>query len=290
MVLTAVVATAPMRFIKLTRAGSTTCEVDGVFYNFGSATDGTWSGDGVTGTTFDPSGISGNANITYTANGHSTTITVTVSPVSVVGILTGGGTFCPGSDVPFSLAGPISGSIVWQTSTNGGTTWTNNFSNLTVDTLIGVTQATSVKVKVTSGACPAATSNTVNVIPLDTDAPVISGCPGDINVNGFTNNSIVNWTVPTAMDNCTGVHCPRTARARTGQHLHHGHHVRHLRGHDGSGNTDTCTFNVTVSFKGPPAHSRPRVRSAPPMRQWTSLPSSSRSCKAMGPRFSLPAA
>ena len=257
MVLTAVVATAPMRFIKLTRAGSTTCEVDGVFYNFGSATDGTWSGDGVTGTTFDPSGISGNANITYTANGHSTTITVTVSPVSVVGILTGGGTFCPGSDVPFSLAGPISGSIVWQTSTNGGTTWTNNFSNLTVDTLIGVTQATSVKVKVTSGACPAATSNTVNVIPLDTDAPVISGCPGNINVNGFTNNSVVNWTVPTALDNCTGVSIVRTSGPAPGSTFTMGTTPITYVASDGSGNTASCNFTVTVSFKDPSAFTAP---------------------------------
>ncbi|MEO5584740.1 MAG: hypothetical protein ABIQ75_04720 [Flavobacteriales bacterium] len=135
LLLTAVVVTAPMRFIKLTRTGGTNLEVDGIFYNFGSATDGTWSGNGISGNQFNPAGLSGNVDITYTAYGHSTTHTVSISPVSNAGVLTGGGTICPGSDAPLALLGSVGASILWQTSTDGGSTWTSEPSGLTVDTL-----------------------------------------------------------------------------------------------------------------------------------------------------------
>ncbi len=248
MVLSAVVATAPMRFVKLTRAGSTTCEVDGVFYNFGSATDGTWSGDGVTGTTFDPSGLSGNANITYTANGRSTTQTVVVATVPVGGALTGGNV-CPGSAFTATLTGQSAGAVYWSTSLDNGGTWQVQGPLGATFTISSVTQTTLLKAQVNDPPCPAGISNVVTITALDNTPPTIT-CPA--NVLATTNSGCtatgVNLGTPTASDNCTGVTVTNNAPSAFPK----GSTTVIWTATDASGNTETCTQTVTVTDNIPP--------------------------------------
>jgi len=81
----------------------------------------------------------------------------------------------------------------------------------------------------------------------DTEAPVISGCPGNIMVQAEAGgcDAVVSWTEPTATDNCgmqsfTSTHSPgdtfgqgTTTVTYTAQDIH--------------GNTSTCSFDVTVT-------------------------------------------
>ncbi|MBK6830619.1 MAG: hypothetical protein IPG92_07730 [Flavobacteriales bacterium] len=61
-----IMLTAATRYMRLqnTVLGAV-AEIDAFFYSFGTTAGGTWSGPGVTGTTFDPSVPSGSANISY---------------------------------------------------------------------------------------------------------------------------------------------------------------------------------------------------------------------------------
>ncbi|MBZ0206686.1 MAG: HYR domain-containing protein [Flavobacteriales bacterium] len=251
------IAARYVRIRKINAISSTAFILDAVQFKNGALTGGTWSGPGVSGSTFNPAGFTGPQPITYAVDCYSTTKVIQIDPPSSVGLLTGGGAVCPGSDAPFSLAGPVVGSIVWQTSTDGGTAWTSDPSGLTVDTLHGVVQTTAVRAEVTSGICPAVTSNTVNAEPLDTVPPVLTGCPGNINVNGFTDNSVVNWTVPTASDNCTGVSIARTTGPAPGSTFTMGVTPVAYVATDAAGNTASCNFTVTVSFKDPSVFTPP---------------------------------
>ncbi len=255
--LTSVTALVPMRFIKLKRGGSVNCQVDGVFYNFGSNTDGTWSGNGVSGSTFNPAGLSGNVNITFTSYGHSTTHAVAVSPVPVAGSLAGGYT-CPGTSFTATLQGQSGGSIAWQTSTNGGGTWIGVGSNSPTITLASVTLTTLLKATASSPPCPASISNTVTITPGDTTPPILDPCPTDIIVNVHNSNNCgaaVSYVAPLAHNSCgAGLTVTRTSGLAAGSTFPFGTTiVTHSTSQ--ATHTATCSFNVTVNDLAPPTYS-----------------------------------
>jgi hypothetical protein len=78
----------PARYIRLQRpsSGSSNFEVDGIYYSFGNDLSGTWSGPGVSGSTFNPAGLSGAVALTYTvgsgscASSTTDSIQVTAAP------------------------------------------------------------------------------------------------------------------------------------------------------------------------------------------------------------------
>ncbi|WP_242135710.1 HYR domain-containing protein, partial [Aestuariivivens marinum] len=81
----------------------------------------------------------------------------------------------------------------------------------------------------------------------DDDAPVISGCPADISQgNDATScNAVVTWTEPTASDNCgvtsfTSTHSP-------GDTFSLGTTTVTYTAMDATGNTSTCSFDITVT-------------------------------------------
>ena len=82
----------------------------------------------------------------------------------------------------------------------------------------------------------------IQVITLeDNEAPVIYGCPGDITVTG---SIPVNWTAPTATDNCTEVTI--SSDYTNGQIFPIGTTTITITANDGCLNSSTCTFTVTV--------------------------------------------
>ncbi|MEO8849287.1 MAG: HYR domain-containing protein, partial [Casimicrobiaceae bacterium] len=257
MVLTSVTSSVPMRYIKLKRGGTINCEVDGVFYNFGSNTDGIWSGNGVSGSTFNPAGLSGNVNVTYTSYGHSSTHAISVNSIPVAGSLVGGYT-CPGTSFTATLQGQSGGSISWQISTNGGSTWLGAGSNSTSFTLPSVTLTTLLKATSSGPPCPAAISNTVTITPGDTTPPILDPCPANITVNvqhSGNCGAAIPYTAPLAHNSC-GAALPvtRTGGLASGSTFPFGTStITHSTTQ--ATHTVSCSFTVTVNDMAPPTFS-----------------------------------
>jgi len=104
----------------------------------------------------------------------STVVCVSVYSPSIGGTISGGGTFCAGSGAGTLTLSGVSGSILyWQSSVNGGTTWstiadttnTLNYTNLTQSTLYWAV------VQLNSG-CPSDTSTQASFI---IDPATVSG-------------------------------------------------------------------------------------------------------------------
>ncbi|WP_242095162.1 HYR domain-containing protein [Aestuariivivens sediminicola] len=94
-------------------------------------------------------------------------------------------------------------------------------------------------------------SCTQQVVVTDNIDPVITGCPNNItidNITGTCSNS-ASWTPPTASDNCsytlTSTHDP-------GDSFNVGTTTVTYTATDPAGNTDTCSFTVTVNDIDPP--------------------------------------
>ncbi|MGC1391256.1 MAG: DUF2341 domain-containing protein, partial [Bacteroidales bacterium] len=88
-----------------------------------------------------------------------------------------------------------------------------------------------------------------NVTITDVTPPVISGCPGDINVNNGTGvcSATVSWTEPTATDDCVGAMTYTTRNHAPGDVFPVGTTMVTYTFTDLASNTSTCSFNVTVS-------------------------------------------
>jgi gliding motility-associated-like protein len=85
------------------------------------------------------------------------------------------------------------------------------------------------------------------VTVTDNTAPVFAGCPTDFSVSAdaVTCDAVVNWTLPTANDNCAGAIIPTSPDA-PGTTYALGPHTITYTADDGNGNVSTCSFVVTV--------------------------------------------
>lgn len=92
------------------------------------------------------------------------------------------------------------------------------------------------------------------VTVTDTSAPVLQNCPTDLSVtmDGGTCSKAVTWTPPTATDNCT---VGLTSNFPPGYAFPEGTSKVFYTASDGSGNTSTCSFNVTVKDSTSPTMS-----------------------------------
>ncbi|MEZ5172377.1 MAG: gliding motility-associated C-terminal domain-containing protein [Bacteroidia bacterium] len=125
---------------------------------------GTWSGEGVTGSIFDPSNVDGSVDITYTvlppneciAIGDSLTLTVVVTP-SVDAEFMNPGSIC-GSQGTLDLTSLLNG--------NEGGTWTGlGVSGSTMD-VSGINGQVTIGYSIGSGTCLSTHSETFEVIQL----------------------------------------------------------------------------------------------------------------------------
>jgi len=81
---------------------------------------------------------------------------------------------------------------------------------------------------------------------LDTISPTFSACPGDMTINADVAGcmAVATWTAPTEADNCTGA--TATSNYNSGDTLALGVTTVTYTATDASGNTATCSFDVTV--------------------------------------------
>ena len=156
---------------------STTSATTG-FTNISGATTSSYTMTGVTYAPLSKFYIRSMTTSGSCSAAYSGAKTVTVNPLSVAGTVRGGGTVCnSGLAGTLAVAGNT-GTIQWQYSTDGGTTYTNapsstgtasTFTTTSTGTaatyiVSNVTADTYFRVLVTSGACSSAVSNAVSFV------------------------------------------------------------------------------------------------------------------------------
>ncbi|RFZ94273.1 PKD domain-containing protein [Mucilaginibacter conchicola] len=179
-------------------------------YNWTAAlTSGTATGFSTTGTTSTINDVitntgTANAVVTYTITpntgtcpGNVFTLTVTILPNAVGGTTAGATTVCQGSNTGQVTLSDSYGSIVWQQSTNGGTSWVNVMPLQGGSTLIynNITQTTLYRAAVTSGNCSMVFS-TPTTITVNPQTPTANA--------GADPNPICNQSVYTLQGNNPG--------------------------------------------------------------------------------------
>ncbi len=83
-----------------------------------------------------------------------------------------------------------------------------------------------------------------NVTVEDNTAPEFDNCPQDVTVCGDP----VNWSIPTATDNCSAVTVTQVSGPSIGSSLADGTYAVSYQAVDANGNTSLCSFNL---IKGP---------------------------------------
>ncbi len=146
---------------------------------------GTWSGTGVSGNTFNPSGLDGTYTITYSWQGCSTTQNISVTPAPSAVAVTPSPAYGCGS-VTLDATGGTPGTIYWQNTTNGGTSTTTPSASQTVST-----NATYYFRAVNSGCWSTQGSSAVTIYNLTGGTftftnPYTCGNSGTITVSGVT--------------------------------------------------------------------------------------------------------
>jgi gliding motility-associated-like protein len=193
-----ILAEHPTRFllIKNDNAAGGGFAVDGIEYAFSGTSGGTWSGPGVTGSYFDPSGLTGPVPITYSVGG-STNRTDSTRIINIQGsqggILGPDTAVCPGHDMITLRINDFSGSILkWESTVDG---FSSTASLLISDSILAVsdlTETTQYRVIVQDGSCEPDTSNRITVAVhfpsranLSGDTTICNGSAATLKV-GFT--------------------------------------------------------------------------------------------------------
>ncbi|MBL7952724.1 MAG: gliding motility-associated C-terminal domain-containing protein [Flavobacteriales bacterium] len=207
--LSSLTTTAATRYVRIqaTSAGGTV-DIDALQYLQGTLNGGSWSGAGVTGTSFNPSALSGSTSITYTVGNAPCTYTTTKN-INIVaapqgGTLSGGGTYCPGSTGTLSLSGHSGTIVQWERSSDG-INWSNFANNASTFTWSGLTSTNHFRVVLRNGPCADAISTVALVNVKDVTSPVITNCPGDRTLFVQLGRCAAEWTVPALSysDNCS---------------------------------------------------------------------------------------
>ncbi|MBL7889909.1 MAG: hypothetical protein JNL24_10165, partial [Bacteroidia bacterium] len=132
----------------------------------------------------------------------SNAVTITVDPVAVGGTINGGTTVCgTTNNGTLTLTGSVGTVVNWESSTDGGTTWTTIANTTTTENYSNLTDTTSYRVIVTSGLCGNDTSaiTTVYVNPTTiagtlsvSDTVCASSNGATLNLSGYT-GTIQGW-------------------------------------------------------------------------------------------------
>jgi len=137
----------------------------------------------------------------------STTVCITIYPASVGGTISGGGTYCAGSGPgTLTLSGYTGSILYWQSSTDGGLTWTTISNTTPTESYLNITTNTLYWAIVQNGLmCPTDTSTQVSFIIDPATIPgtiggaasvCASGNAGILNLLGFT-GSVLSWSYST---------------------------------------------------------------------------------------------
>src|SRR5260221_5507713 len=205
-----------------------------------------------------PAGIT---TIEYTAKdvaGNSSTcsFTVTVSPDAQAPVISG----CPANIGPVPMDTGKCGATV---------TWTAPTAKDNCDAAPTVTQTkglpsgsifpagtTTIEYTAKDVAGNSSTCSFTVTVNVDAEAPVISGCPGNIGpvpMNLGKCGAIVSWTGPTAKDNCDAAPTvTQTKGLASGSLFPAGTTTIEYTAKDATGNSSTCSFTVTVNRDAEP--------------------------------------
>lgn len=136
----------------------------------------------------------------------STVSCITIYQPSNGGTITGGGTFCSASDSDSLMLSGIVGSVLyWQSSTDGGTSWTTISDTSTSLPYSGITVNTIYIAVVQNASCPVDTSNTASfvIVPASIggivssdDTVCYSTNAGILNLSGNT-GTVTSWIAST---------------------------------------------------------------------------------------------
>lgn len=136
----------------------------------------------------------------------SNTVTITVDPVAVGGTLNGSATVCDTiNSGTLTLTGSVGAVQNWESSTDGGATWTMIANATTSQTYTNLTDTTWYRVIVASGLCGNDTSSvaTIYVNPATVagtltmdDTVCISGNSGTLHLTGYT-GMVTGWELST---------------------------------------------------------------------------------------------
>jgi len=179
----------------------------------GSATaGGTWSGTGVSGSTFNPATSGpGTFSVTYTVGisagcSATQTQTITVNPVPVATATPSAQTICSGNATSIALSSSIGGTTFnWTVSQSGVTGATAGSGSSIAQTLnaTGTSAGTATyTITPTAGGCtgtPIVVTITVNPRPVATATPasqtICSGTATGISLTSNVGGTTFNWTV-----------------------------------------------------------------------------------------------
>ncbi len=106
------------------------------------------------------------------SSSYSSTVTLTVDPVSVGGTINGGTTTCGGSNGALDLIGYVGNILNWESSTDGGVSWTTIANTTATENYVGIVITTAYRAIVQSGVCSMDTSS---VATISVDAPTVGG-------------------------------------------------------------------------------------------------------------------
>lgn len=163
-----------------------------------------WSSDGtgsfsnatsLTNATYNPSAAdisTGSVTLTLTVNGIGgcstaiSTKTLTIIPASVGGAVSSDASVCSGSNSGVLTLSGYFGSIVkWQSSINGGSSWTDIANTTTTGNYLNLTSTTLFRAVVQNGSCATANSTpaTISIIP----STIITNQPNNTTVCSGSN-------------------------------------------------------------------------------------------------------
>ncbi|MEW6469858.1 MAG: gliding motility-associated C-terminal domain-containing protein [Bacteroidota bacterium] len=140
------------------------------------------------------------------ATANSSPATITVNPITVGGSVSPNATVCSGSNSgTLTLSGHTGSVIRWESSTDGGFTWTNISNTTTTQAYNNLTQTTMYRAVVQSGVCAPGNSAaaTITVSPPSVGGSVASNATvclgnntGTLTLSGHT-GSVTMWQFST---------------------------------------------------------------------------------------------
>ncbi len=176
-----IIAEHPTRYLLIENdsAGGGGFALDGIEYHFRGTRGGTWSGPGVTGSLFDPSGLSGLVPITYSVGG-STTFTDSTNIINILkshgGILSPDTSVCYGNqDINLELNNYTGEVLKWEFSMDDFLTTLSFPITDPFLTISNLTETTQFRVIVKDGLCEPDTSNSITIALYPQSAAHLSG-------------------------------------------------------------------------------------------------------------------
>lgn len=202
----------------------------------------------ITGTTTNPTSYSsqGTFNVVWTFNDGNGNTTSVIQTVTIADVTNPAFSNCPSNLSVSNEHGDCGAIVSWTppTANDNCAGYTVTSSHNSGDFFnLGITTVTYTVTDVAGNT----STCTFDVEVTDNEAPVITGCPSNISVSNDPSlcSAVVNWVLPTPNDNCPGV--TMTSTHNSGDLFAAGTTTVTYTATDASGNTSTCTFDVTVT-------------------------------------------